>query len=145
MPAVRDSGQRQDMFVIRLTINGEDWGIWDKKTGGDQDSDATTYYPGAMKDQEDLGGRSTASNLTIQRLYDRNDDHSRADKLFAAPGKVKYTLAIRPMDKEGNEHGKSMIWTGTVKRYLPPDVDSESSAAALMELELTVKGRPALI
>lgn len=145
MATIRDQGTRQDTFVLRLTINGENWGIWDKKTGGDQDSDASTYYPGGMKDQVDLGGRSTASNITIQRLYDRADDHDRVERLLAAPGRAKYTLAQRPMDKDENEYGKSIVWTGTVKRCLPPDVDSESSTAAMIELELTVKGRPAVV
>lgn len=143
--AVRDAGTRQDTFVIRLHINGESFGIWDKKTGGDLDSDTTTYFPGAMKDQEDLGGRATASNITLQRLYDRVDDHDRINTLLAGAGKAKVTVSQRPMDEDANEYGKSIIWSGRLKRVLPPDVDSESSSAALYEVEISVKGRPVAI
>lgn len=143
--AVRDAGTRQDTFVVRLTINGESFGIWDKLDGGDLDSEATTYYPGAMKDQQDLGGRPTTQNVTLQRLYDRVDDHDRINTLFAAAGKGKVTITQRPMDTDGNEYGRSITWNGRLKRVKPPTVDSESSSAALYEIEITVRGKPVAI
>lgn len=145
MPNIRDAGTRQDTFVIRLTINGESFGIWDKKTGGELDSDTTTYYPGAMRAQQDLGGRKTAGNITLQRLYDRFDDHDRINTLLAGAGRAKCTVSIRPMDEDENEYGKTIVWNGRLKRVLPPDVDSESSAAALYEVEIAIKGFPVAI
>lgn len=145
MAAVRDNGTRQDTWVVRLTVDGENWGIWDKKTGGDSDSETTTYYPGGMKDQDDLGGRSTVGNITLQRNYDRIDDHARIQRLLNRQGKATVTISQRPMDQDGNEYGKSIHWNGRLKRVLPPDVDSESSTAALLEIECTIKGRPAVI
>lgn len=145
MTAVRDAGTRQDTFVVRLTINGATFGVWDKKTGGELDSDATTYWPGNMRDQQDLGGRATAGNITLQRLYDLFDDHDRANIYLAGAGKAQCSVSQTPLDQDGNEHGKSIIWNGRLKRVLIPDVDSESSSAAMIEVEITVKGRPAAI
>lgn len=145
MANVRDAGTRQDTFVIRVTVDGVSFGIWDKKTGGDMDSDTTTYYPGAMRAQQDLGGRATASNITVQRLYDRFDDHDRINVLLNGAGKAKVTISQRPMDEDENEYGKSIIWNGRLKRVLVPDVDSESSSAALVEIEVAIKGRPVAI
>lgn len=142
MAAPRDAGTRQDTFVLRLTVNGVPFGIWDKKTGGELDSDSTTYYPGGMRAQQDLGGRKTAGNITLQRLYDRIDDHDRINTLLNGAGRAKITITQRPMDEDGNEYGKSITWNGRLKRVLPPDVDSESSAAAIIEIECTVKGTP---
>ena len=143
--AVRDAGTRQDTFVIRLTLDGVSFGIWDKKDGGELDSDSTTYYPGAMKDQQDLGGRATAGNITLQRLYDRVDDHDKINTLLNAVGRGKITITQRPMDENGNEYGKAITWNGRLKRVTPPSVDSESSSAALYEIECTIKGRPVAI
>lgn len=144
--AVRDAGTRQDTFAVRLTVNGESFGIWDKKTGGDLDSETTLYYPGAMRDQDDLGGRATAANIILSRLYDRVDDHDRINTLLAGVGRAKCTVAVRPMDENANEYGRSIIWNGRLKRAQPgPDVDSESGAAAVYEVEISIKGRPVAI
>lgn len=145
MPVLRDNGTRQDTFVIRVTVNGEDFGIWDKKTGGEVDSETTLYYPGAMRGQQDLGGRKTSGNLTLQRLYDIYDDHDRINTLLNAAGRGKVTVGIRPKDPDGNEHGRTITWNGRLKRVAPPDVDSESSSAALYEIEVSVKGYPTAI
>lgn len=145
MAAVRDAGTRQDTFVVRLTVDGVSFGIWDNKTGGDLDSDSTTYYPGGMRAQQDLGGRKTASNITLQRLYDRIDDHDKINILLAGVGRAKVTVAQRPMDENENEYGKTIVWNGRLKRVLPPDVNSESSSAAIYEIEITIKGAPVAI
>jgi hypothetical protein len=143
--AVRDAGTRQDTFALRVTLNGVSLGIWDKKTGGDLDSEATLYNPGAMMTQLNLGGRKTSANVSVQRLYDRFDDHDKINTLLAAVGHGAVSIAQRPMDEDGNEYGKSIIWNGTLKRVLIPDVDSESTTAAQVEIEVVVKGYPVAI
>lgn len=142
---VRDAGTRQDQFVVRLTINGANFGIWDKKTGGELDSETTTYYPGNMGAQQDLGGRPTAGNITLSRLYDRQGDHDIINTLLAAVGKGNVTVSQRPLDENNNEYGKSIIWNGRLKRVTPPDVDSESGTAAIYEIEISIKGKPVAI
>lgn len=143
--AVRENGTRQDTFVVRLTIGGVSFGVWDKKSGGELDSDTTLYYPGNMRDAQDLGGRATPGAITLSRNYDRFDDHDRVNAYLAGAGKAKCTVTQTPLDEDGNEHGKSIVWNGRLKRVLPPDVDSESSSAAMIEVEIIVRGKPAAI
>lgn len=143
--AVRENGTRQDTWVIRVTIGGVNWGVWDKKTGGEIDSDELKYNPGAMADPLSLGGKALPGNVVLQRLYDRKDDHDRVNQLYNGAGKTTATVAVRPMDPDGNEYGKSTIYTGKLKRVAPPDVDSEGNAAALLEIEVSVTGRPQAI
>lgn len=138
-------GTRQDMFAITLEVAGNDFGYWDKKTGGELDSDEVKYYPGASSEAVSLGGRVTPGNLTLQRLYDRKDDHDRINDLLSVVGKGSVKVTQRPLDKDGNGYGKRVVWTGTLKRVLIPDVDSEATSAALLEVEITTAGRPAAI
>jgi hypothetical protein len=142
---VRNAGTRQDTWVIRLTVNGESFGIWDKKSGGAVDSEDTKYYPGGMAQQIPLGGRKTTDNVTLSRLYDRHDDHDRINTLLNAAGKGSVTISQRPMDPDGNEYGRPLIYTGKLKRVNPPDTDSESSGAALIEIEASISGYPAAV
>jgi hypothetical protein len=143
----RNSGTRQDTWVVRVHLTPPGGavtalGIWDKKTGGELDSDEVKYYPGGMAQPESLGGRRTTGNLTLQRIYDRYDDHPKINMLFNSVGKGTITVAQRPMDINHNEIGKAIQWHGILKRVLVPDVDSEATSAALVEIEVSVSGYP---
>jgi len=140
--AVRDSGTRQDTFSVIVQLNGNTLGVWDKKTGGELDSDDIKYYPGAMAKVQSLGGRVTPGNLVLQRLYDRQDDHDKINTLFNAVGRGKVKVTQRPLDLDGNGYGKRIVWTGKLKRVNVPDADSEATAAALIEIEVSVDGAP---
>ena len=135
-------GSRQDQFAITLNVNGHDYGFWDKKTGGELDSDEVKYYPGATDQSVSLGGRVNPGNVTLQRLYDRTDDDPYIQLLFNAVGKGSATVTQRPIDADGNLFGRRITWLGTLKRITVPDVDSEGTAAALLEVEITVAGNP---
>lgn len=143
--ALRQSGSRQDTWIVTVTLNGAPLGIWDKKTGGEIDSDDQKYYPGGMVPPIMLGGRRTTGNVTLQRIYDRVDDHNKINTILAAAGKGTVSISQRPMDIDGNPVGKSITYGGVLKRVQVPDVDSESSTAAMIEMEVTVSGFPAAI
>jgi hypothetical protein len=139
-------GSRQDQFALHFEIelagNRYDMGYWDKKTGGELDSDEVKYFPGAANVSVSLGGRILPGNVTIQRIYDRADDHiqNRVGRLLEGVGRAKCTIWQRPYDLDGNLKGNRFIWKGTLKRVLIPDVDSEATGAALIECEITTAG-----
>lgn len=144
--ALRTSGARQDTWIINVTVNGQPYGIWDKKSGGEIDSDDNKYYPGGMLPPIMLGGRRTTGNVTLSRLYDRIDDHGKINTLLAAAGKGSVTIGQRPLDIDGNAGTfKAITYAGILKRVQVPDVDSESSTAAMVEIEVTVDGFPSAI
>lgn len=142
---IRQAGTRQDTFLVRVHINGEPFGVWDKKTGGALDSDDVKYYPGGMVPPITLGGKKTTDNVTLQRNYDRHDDHDQINKLFAAVGRGKITINQTPMDQDQHPYGKSITYSGILKRVMVPDVDSESTTASLIEIEAAIDGSPAAI
>lgn len=145
MAAVRDSGTRQDTWVVRLVVAGENFGIWDKKTGGEIDSDETKFTPGGMRPAVSLGGRVTPGNVTLQRMMDRRDDWDRLQTLINGTGKMQVTISQKPMDFDGNEYGHPLVYVGKLKRVSPSDVDSESSTVALYEIEVSIAAPPAVI
>lgn len=145
MAPIRNTPTRQDTWVIRAVLNGTPLGIWDKKTGGEIDSEDTKYYPGGMLPPIMLTGRRTTGNVTLQRLYDRIDDHDKINTLLTAAGRGDMSITQRPMDPDGHEYGKSITYTGKLKRVQVPEVDSESSTAAMVEIEVTIDGFPSSI
>jgi hypothetical protein len=138
-------GFRQDQFALSLNVNGHDCGYWDKKTGGELDSDETKYYAGAMDTSLSLGGRRTPGNITLQRLFGPKDVTTDLKILYNAVGRGAAKIAQFPLDKDGNLYGAGHItWNGTVKRVAAPDVDSEGTGASLIEVEITVDSAPSV-
>lgn len=118
-------------------------GVWDKKTGGQLDSEETLYHPGAMADPESLGGRVTPENITLQRLCKIGRDWRAIPSLMNGVGKSRVTIVDEPMTLEGRtDPADGLVYAGTLKRVTPPPADSESSDAALIEIEITIDTWP---
>jgi hypothetical protein len=141
----RTAGTRQDTWIVRVSLNNSPLGVWDKKSGGSLDSDDIKYYPGGMVPPLSLGGKRTTDNVTLQRLYDRYDDHDKINTLFNAVGKGQIKISQRPMDPDGHEYGKSIQYAGTLKKVQVPDTDSESTTAAMVEIEVGISGYPTTV
>lgn len=138
---------RQDTWTLRVTLNGNIvYGeVFDKKTGGELDSDDTKYYPGAMGAPISLGGRVTVGNVTLQRLYLHERDHGNINEWLSQVGKGRVKVTQQPHDIDGTPFGKLITYSGVLKRVLVPEVDSEASGAALLEIEVSPDGTVAAL
>jgi len=133
---------RQDTFRVTVFIAGINFGVWDKKTGGQVDSEENSYKPGGMVPPVSLGGSKNVDNIVVSRLYRQERDHTAVQRLFGWCGKATMSVHQQPLDMDAQPFGNPIVWRGTLKRVMPPDVDSESNDAAMLELEMTVDGYP---
>jgi hypothetical protein len=134
-------GSRQDTYSVTVAIDDVDTGIWDKMSGGGVDSAETKYKPGGLADQVSLGGSQETANLTISRLYDLDRDHNGLVKdLLAKAGKATAVVSKQPLDRDGVPFGDPIVYTGMLKACNPPEVDSESSDAGMLEIEVSTEG-----
>jgi hypothetical protein len=131
---------RKDQYDVRVVVDGVDLGTFDKLTGGDIDSEETTYKPGGMGARVSLGGSVNPQNVVVSVLYDLTRIHTIIHWLIGRVGKAKATISKQPLDVDGNAFGKAITYPARLKHVTPPEVDSESSDAALLELEFTVDG-----
>jgi len=135
---------RQDTWRIAVRLNGNKvYDLdFDKKTGGEYDSEDTKYYPGNMADSISLGGRSTVGNVTLQRIYLHERDHDNIMVWLNQVGKGRVTVNQIPLDINGNPYDKqkNIQYSGTLKRVLVPEVDSEASGASMLEIEISPDG-----
>ena len=135
------AGSRQDQYAVSVIFDGENTGIWDKMTGGSTDSDDNKYRPGGMAPSVSLGGNSEIDDIGVSRLYDLDRDHNGLVKrLLAATGRARITVIKQPLDGEDNPFGEPLVYSGTLKGVSPPEVDSESSDPALLEITVVVDG-----
>lgn len=135
---------REVNVQIAHPTNGNmiDYGTWDRRTGGQLDSDETTYKPGGMAPPVSLGGSKTVENVVVSRLYRLGRDHDVLQQLYNSVGRSRMVVTEHMLDLNGNPYGRPIVWSGTLKRCTPPEHNSESNDAALLELEMTVEGYP---
>ena len=131
---------RLDQYDVKVTVDDVDLGTFDKLSGGEIDSEETTYKPGGMGARVSLGGSVNVGNVTVSRLYQLNRDHLLVHWLITRAGKGEIVVAKQPLDVDGNVFGRPIVYSGRLKQVNPPEVDSESSDAALIELEMTPVG-----
>lgn len=131
--------KREDTYSVRVAVDNRDLGTWDKLEGGEIDSEETTYRPGGLADQITLGGARSVGNVTVSRLYDEGV-HNLFHWLAARAGKADMVVVKQPLDAEGVVYGRPLVYSGKLKAVTPPDVDSEGNDAALIEIEMTVRG-----
>lgn len=131
---------RQDQYSVSMTVDGTPTGVWDKLDGGEVDSEEAKYKPGAMASAVSLGGSIEVGNLTISRLYVLNRDHDNIHWLISRAGRGQVVVNRQPLDVDGNAYGRPLVYTGTLKTVTLPEIDSESSDAALLECEVTPSG-----
>jgi hypothetical protein len=128
---------RLDQYNVTVSIDGTELGTFDKMTGGNIDSNELKYKPGAMATQISLGGSVEVSNITVSRLYDLLRDHTQMTFLKSKVGVGTVTIKKQSLDVNGASFGTPITYTGKLKALNPPEPDSESNAAALLELEIS--------
>jgi hypothetical protein len=140
-------GQRSDLFSVAVTATdpatGESRqiGLWDGLSGGELDSEETVYNAsGGVR--VSLGGKTTPGNVVLKRLYDLTRDNPNEAFMLALVGRGDISVSKQPTNSAYAASGRPMSYLGTLKRYTPPEVDSDSSDPAMVEIEVTVKGNP---
>lgn len=131
---------REDTWLLTLSIDGRDFGLWDTFSGGEGDSEELKYSPGGMAAEISLGGRQTIGNVTVGRYLDRVRDWSQIKWLYARRGSGRGNLGVTPLTPAGERGGDPLVLTGTLKTVTLPDLDSTGTDTALVELEFTCDG-----
>lgn len=128
---------RLDQYSVTVSLDGNPLGVFDKMTGGEIDSEETKYKPGAMAPQVSLGGSVTVNNVTVSRLFRLDRDKALEATLKSRVGKGAVKVSKQSLDADGNPFGTPLVYSGTLKQLTFPEPDSESSAAALLALEIS--------
>lgn len=131
---------RLDQYDISVSLDGVNLGTFDKMSGGAIDSEEVKYKPGAMAPQISLGGSVTVDNVTVERLYRLDRDLPLIPNLKARVGKGQCVVTRQSLDVDGIPFGKPQTWNGKLKKLTWPDPDSESNAAAMLQLEISSAG-----
>jgi hypothetical protein len=131
---------REDTWLVTVSLDGRDLGVWDTVSGGEVDSEEAKYRPGGMSPEISLGGTTTIGNLTVGRNLDALRDWPLIKWLAGRVGRGRGTIGVTPLDINGARNGDPLTYNGTLKTVTRPDIDSTGSDAAMVELEFTCDG-----
>jgi hypothetical protein len=137
---VARQGGRLDEYNVTVSVDGRDLGTWDKFSGGEVDSEETRFKPGNMRPSISLGGSVNIGNVTVSRLYDLEKVHAVTHWLIDRVGEAIVVVKKQPLDRYREPFGNPLVYRGVLKQINPPEHDSESSDAALLELEMVPQG-----
>lgn len=131
-------------FRVRASINGQDLGVFDTRTGGTTTAENSKHTPGsAPSARVALGGPRTTDDVTIGRAFVASRDHDLIRLFRPLCGLAEMSVTQVPLDKDGREFGRPEVWTGVLLSIGPPDYDAESSDVARFEITMTTDGDPA--
>ena len=132
---------RQDQFLITATYDGKPLGVWDKKAGGAPTAQDTKYRPGGMAPEVSLGGPVSVDNVTLTRMYDPVAQKALLKTLMGLVGRARIAVTQTDLDQFGAPLGSPFTYSGTLIKVTPPDADSMSNSASLIEIEISTDGR----
>lgn len=131
-------GTREQLFLVTLSIDGVDLGVWDKWDGGDKDSASVKYRSGGQPDEEDLGGPVTFTDVTLTRNYRLSRDATLLGFLFNKVGIGGCVATKYPLARDYTVYGPHIQALGPLKTVTDPKVDSNASNPALLAVVLSV-------
>jgi len=127
-------GTREQLFLVHLTIDGTDLGVWDTWAGGDMDTDSVTYRSGGEAIAESLGGPTSFGDITIGRNYRLARDNGVIGFLLNKCGIGNCKVQKQPLDRTYQPYGKPIVGTGILKTVTDPKVDSNNNNAAIISV-----------
>lgn len=129
----------QSQSRITVTLDGVNLGVWDTRTGGATDTNSVQYFMGGGGPRRSLGGQQQVDNVVCQVL---NTPFIQAQTkwIVSRCGKGTLTVTDQPLDAENNAYGDPYVWSGRLKRCLPPESNNANNAAKLVEIEAEVDG-----
>jgi hypothetical protein len=83
-----------------------------------------------------LGGFSSTENVTVSRLFKKGRDPGLIKWIRSRVGKGRMVVVVQTLDVDGNAYQAPETYIGVLQRFTPAEHDSNSSDAAMYELEL---------
>lgn len=128
---------KNDFLVSARGISGN----FDKWSGGEASANVVKWFPGGARKESQRGGRTTYSDITLERVYNPKTDQALLRKLRAECGVGSYDLSKQPIDAYRKVIGSPESWPKCIlKTVTPPDGDSGSEDLSTLVLVFSTTG-----
>jgi hypothetical protein len=129
----------EQQWLATLSVNGVDYGIFDKFSGGDVTATANKHRPGGMGPEITYLSLPTYSDVTLTKVYETQKDHDRVGTLHDLAGRALASVTLQPLDDQGNPWGTPRTYQGRLVAVKDGGTDSMSNAARMFEVDISVE------
>ena len=126
-----------------VTIAGIE-GNWATLEGGEEEFDSSEYTDPGDRRRKSVRGPLMVSNITLTKPYNPEQDRPLLEfweeyRDNDSPQDITVTAQSITRDRERSQYGLPRTYVGCqIVRFVDPEVDIDSSDAAMIEVELTV-------
>lgn len=129
----------EQQWLATLNVNGVDYGIFDKFTGGDVSAAANKHRPGGMGPEVTYLALPTYTDVSLTKVYETQRDHDRVAQLHDLVGRALASVTLQPLDDQGNPWGNPRVYQGRLIGVKDGGTDSMSNAARMFEVDISVE------
>ena len=129
----------EQQWLATLNVNGVDYGIFDKFTGGDVSAAANKHRPGGMGPEVTYLALPTYTDVSLTKVYETQRDHDRVAALHDKVGRALASVTLQPLDDQGNPWGNPRVYQGRLIGVKDGGTDSMSNAARMFEVDISVE------
>ena len=129
----------EQQWLATLNVNGVDYGIFDKFTGGDVSAAANKHRPGGMGPEVTYLALPTYTDFSLTKVYETQRDHDRVAALHDKVGRALASVTLQPLDDQGNPWGNPRVYQGRLIGVKDGGTDSMSNAARMFEVDISVE------
>lgn len=129
----------EQQWLATLNVNGVDFGIFDKFTGGDVSAAANKHRPGGMGPEVTYLALPTYTDVSLTKVYETQRDHDRVAQLHDLVGRALASVTLQPLDDQGNPWGNPRVYQGRLIGVKDGGTDSMSNAARMFEVDISVE------
>lgn len=123
-------------LVVHAPSGDIDCGYFQKRSGGDVDSEEAKWGSGGMSSDVARGGRPTRNNYTLSRAYSPVRDGALYDQLELLRGRSRATVTDLVLDADGNVV-ESKPGGGVLKALNRGDYDDTSNNERTFAIEIS--------
>lgn len=129
----------EQQWLVSLNVNGVDYGVFDKFSGGDVTSSPVKNRPGGMGDEITYTALPVYSDIVITKVYETQKDHARVGLLKTLVGRAVATVTLQPLDDSGIPWGSPTVFNGRLAAVKTGQTDSNSNSPRMVEIDLAVE------
>jgi hypothetical protein len=129
----------EQQWLATLTVNGVDYGVFDKFTGGDVSAPVNKHRPGGMGPEITYLSLPTFADVSLTKVYETQRDHDRVAQLHNLAGRALASVTLQPLDDNGQPWGTPRVYQGRLTSVKDGGTDSMSNAARMFEIDIAVE------
>lgn len=129
----------EQQWLATLSVDGVDYGIFDKFAGGDVSAAANKHRPGGMGPEVTYLALPTYTDISLTKVYETQNDHDRVAALHDQVGRSLASVTLQPLDDQGNPWGSPRVYQGRLIGVKDGGTDSMSNAARMFEVDISVE------